>query len=262
MFIPPHSDIDQNDYTLFYIYPLNKDRKSASCINGCVCLCPLVILLPSCEHLRPISAETHSCNASVFSNTIGSSHRPTRHTEQLQVVLPHTKGINTALRWNTTLAVCVWGCVSADTVGCVLLPPIQAWSMHHSWSDSWNVVRTCKHHSTLFICFWFHHQPLTEITQGSKWGTYSRDAWKICLWGYTAHEADPCFYLLQANYQSWMLWKKRTLGKKCSIAPQPQGNHHLVYAGICVRQLQTSLLVSIIKPFFHHYYVKLGRERN
>lgn len=85
---------------------------------------------------------------------------------------------------------------------------------------------------------------------------------EICLWGSAAHEADPYFYSLQANYQNWMLWKKHTLGKKCSIAPQPQGNHYLIYARMCIRQTHSRLLVSIIKLFFHHYGVKLGGERD
>lgn len=45
--------------------------------------------------------------------------------------------------------------------------------------------------------------------------------------------------------------------KAGSAATQPQGKHqHLIYARICVSP------VTVIKHFFHHYDVKLGREGN
>lgn len=83
--------------------------------------------------------EKHSGHANVFSDTTTRSIHsgPTRHTEPLQAVLPHSERINTALRDETPLQLCACVCVcvvvgkckcgpSVDTVDCVLLLPTSA----------------------------------------------------------------------------------------------------------------------------------------
>lgn len=122
----------------FYIAPpLNKESRGMGCISGCVC-CPLVILLPSCKHLRPTSAEKHSSHASVFSNT---TQQQDQFTVDQQDILSHFKWYYLTLKeltlhWEMKHhSSCVCVCVvvgesecrpSVDTENRVLLLPTSA----------------------------------------------------------------------------------------------------------------------------------------
>ncbi len=148
--------------------------------------------------------------------------------------------------------VCVWVCVCVCVVVWIERVQIKCW---HGESAVECVKQmfwllqctTCKY--TILVCSSLASGPSPVFNRNNSWIRMRNLQWRcstICLWGSMVCETAPYLNPLQANYQSWVLWKKQTCGIKRSVAPQPRGNQHpLTYAGTCRRQTHTSLPVTI-----------------
>lgn len=121
--------------------------------------------------------------------------------ELLQVVLPHSKGITIALRNDTPLQLCMFVCVcvgweraSADQVLTQRMESYSCLLRLGRGVCAAYVLHTSVHHSNLLLVL-VHHQSLTGITQGSKWGTDCGDAWQ-----FAPGAARPVKQLLTADH--------------------------------------------------------------